>query len=447
MRFRTWIQDDSGFSLVEVMMAVAILALVTLPIINYFTYSSVQTIDGRERQTATMAAEDVMEELKAYSNHDQIARLIMTPDPAATPTPDPDPFATPTAAPASATPAVTMDPDEVWLEDTAPLARYTASPSASPAPIDIMRYVKVNNSKYLAKVHFDFDTYDSDTKTVSGSAVSAEYNDYYVPNPTEVYAADTNVVADEDDEVDTAVSSMYTDLVATKTDVPVVTPPAMAGPTTDTYVVRVYYRYQFDYASNSVTDKDSIKNALSRMICVHIRDKNDEVPPIVSAPGAGIIQKEVTLVETEIKKSRLKNIFVFYKPAWDAANTEHFQVTFGSGIGEDAIKKMNFFFTYQQVNGVTPPGESDIGTYTLKMNESPMASFANFYSNLNRPSYPDNSISVDGFTLQKSDEGKWDSYVSKKRKRRIGKIYVDIFNPDDTAFEKVLAHLESTFAE
>ena len=42
-------QDDRGFSLIEVVLAVAILALVTLPIINYFTYSGLRTADGRDK--------------------------------------------------------------------------------------------------------------------------------------------------------------------------------------------------------------------------------------------------------------------------------------------------------------------------------------------------------------------------------------------------------------
>ena len=87
VRCKEWLKEDSGFSLVEVILALTILALVTLPVINYFTYSSVKTIDGRERQTATMAAEDVAEELKSCSNVEQIEALVATPAPGATAVP------------------------------------------------------------------------------------------------------------------------------------------------------------------------------------------------------------------------------------------------------------------------------------------------------------------------------------------------------------------------
>lgn len=440
MRCKEWMKDDSGFSLVEVILALTILALVTLPVINYFTYSSVRTIDGRERQTATMAAEDVAEELKAYSNVEQIEELVATPAPGATAappasgstylvrvfykysytvptnvsaitpatiesglnrvicldiregtnvlagaaTPSPTPLASPTATP---------DRTEEWSVDSSPLPEYTVEPAADPLPMDITRNVVVNNSKYRAKVHFDFDIYDSDTKAKDGSDIDAQYNDYYIPSPSEVYG-NTNIVATEDDEVDSAVSEIYTDVMAAAT------------------------------------------------------------------PGQ-VIQKEVTLEQTEISKSKLKNIFIFYKPAWDSSRQEHFKVIGDPVFTEEEMKKINIYFTYQDLSvpapGETPdpsvapaPGVSDIGTYALVMDQRDInaAIHAKYYSNLNRPDYPDTTIHSN-FTLQKNSLNKYDSYVSKVKKRRIGKMYVDIFPANAQEFTKdnVLAHIESTYAE
>ncbi len=442
MRCKEWMKDDSGFSLVEVILALTILALVTLPVINYFTYSSVRTIDGRERQTATMAAEDVVEELKAYSHVEQIEDLVATPAPGATAAPPASDStylvrvfykysytvptnvaaitpatiesglnrvicldirkgtnvlagaATPSPIPL-ASPTPTPDRTEEWSVDPSPLPEYTVEPAADPLPMDITRNVVVNNSKYRAKVHFDFDIYDSDTKAKDGSDIDAQYNDYYIPSPSEVYG-NTNVVATEDDEVDSAVSEIYTDVMAAAT------------------------------------------------------------------PGQ-VIQKEVTLEQTEISKSKLKNIFIFYKPAWDSSRQEHFKVVSDSGFTEDEKKKINIniYYTYQDLSvpapgetpdpSVTPaPGVSNIGNYTLVMDEN-MLNVApiKYYSNLNRPDYPDNSIKTIGFTLQKNSLNKYDSYVSKVKKRRIGKMYVDIFPANTQEFTKdnVLAHIESTYAE
>lgn len=440
MRCKEWMKDDSGFSLVEVILALTILALVTLPVINYFTYSSVRTIDGRERQTATMAAEDVVEELKAYSHVEQIEDLVATPTPGATAAPPASDStylvrvfykysytvptnvtaitpatiesglnrvicldiregtnvlagaATPSPIPL-ASPTPTPDRTEEWSVDPSPLPEYTVEPAADPLPMDITRNVVVNNSKYRAKVHFDFDIYDSDTKAKDGSDIDAQYNDYYIPSPSEVYG-NTNVVATEDDEVDSAVSEIYTDVMAAAT------------------------------------------------------------------PGQ-VIQKEVTLEQTEISKSKLKNIFIFYKPAWDSSRQEHFKVIGDPGFTEDEMKKINIYFTYQDLSvpapGETPdpsvapaPGVSDIGTYALLMDQRDInaAIHAKYYSNLNRPDYPDTTIHSN-FTLQKNSLNKYDSYVSKVKKRRIGKMYVDIFPANTQEFTKdnVLAHIESTYAE
>lgn len=455
MRLNGWIKDNSGFSLVEVMLALAILALVTLPLVNYYTYSSVQTIDGRERQTATMAAEDVMEELKGYSNYDQIEKLVATATPSASVSPSGSPM--PSAGPVS---------PSAWKIDSSPLPDYTVSPSASPAPLDMMRNVEINGFEYLAKVHFDFDMYDSDTRTVSGAAISYLYNDYYIPKPSEVYS-ENNVVASEDDEVDSAVSEIYTDLMSTGTS-PSAAPSSTLAPVpdSDSYVVRVYYRYSYDSAAcasgfASASDKmQYIKENLSRVVCIYIKKTSDINVETTTTPAAGVIEKEVTLEETEISIDKLQNIFVFYKPAWDSANVENFYVKFGTGIEEDDIKKLNFYLTYQDMSvlypgespqpGVSPaPDASNIGTYKLRLTgDTTKAAHAKFYSNLNRYD-PDNSVPTEGFVLQQTDAGKWNSYVSKKQKKRIGKIYVDIFEPDEDVFsvENALAHMESTFAE
>lgn len=459
MRSNKWIKDNSGFSLVEVLLALAVLALVTLPIVNYFTYSSVQTIDGRERQTATMAAEDVMEELKAYSNHDQIAKLVASAPPSGT--------ASPSAVPVSAS---------AWEVDASPVPEYTVSPGAFPEPLDIMRKVKVNDFEYLAKVHFDFDMYDSNTKTVSGGAIASLYNDYYVPRPEEVYA-DTNVVASEDDEVDVAASEIYTDLMSasgvTSTAAPVATPTATptatSVPDSDSYIVRVYYKYTYDSdacASGFASIDDNkkvqyIAENLSRVVCISIKKASELNIESSSSPAAGIIEKEVTLEETEIAKDKLQNIFVFYKPAWDSHLIENFYVKFGTGITEEDVKRFNFYLTYQDMSvlypgespqpGVSPaPDGSTIGNYKLKLTgDTTMANNAKFYTNLNRHD-PNNSVPTVGFVLQKTaDDSSWNSYVTKKRTKRIGKIYIDIFEPDESVFSKenALAHMESTFAE
>lgn len=58
-------KTDGGFSLLEVIISVAILALVTIPLLNYFMDSLEHSARMARRQQATLAAQEVTEKLKA----------------------------------------------------------------------------------------------------------------------------------------------------------------------------------------------------------------------------------------------------------------------------------------------------------------------------------------------------------------------------------------------
>lgn len=57
---------DAGFSLVELLIAVVILAIIVIPLLNVFLSSNRLNIKSRKTLRATTAAQDIMEGLKAY---------------------------------------------------------------------------------------------------------------------------------------------------------------------------------------------------------------------------------------------------------------------------------------------------------------------------------------------------------------------------------------------
>ena len=57
---------DAGFSLVELLIAVVILAIIVIPLMNLFLSSNRLNIKSRQTLRATTAAQDIMEGLKAY---------------------------------------------------------------------------------------------------------------------------------------------------------------------------------------------------------------------------------------------------------------------------------------------------------------------------------------------------------------------------------------------
>ena len=154
-----------GFSLVEVIIAVAVLAILSMPILVYVTRASVSTSQGRDTQQANLAGETVMEELRAVESFE---KLEATPDPASTSGPDW---------------TVTLD----------------APNNSAVVTQDIM----LDGFTYHVegKVNYDYASSDSTGRTDT-------YNAYEIPELKEVYSSH-NAVFEETDQAETALSEYY----------------------------------------------------------------------------------------------------------------------------------------------------------------------------------------------------------------------------------------------
>ena len=64
---RRKLNKDAGFSLVELLIAVIILAIIVIPLMNLFVSSNRINIKSRKTLRATTVAQDIMEGLKAYN--------------------------------------------------------------------------------------------------------------------------------------------------------------------------------------------------------------------------------------------------------------------------------------------------------------------------------------------------------------------------------------------
>lgn len=392
-----WLKDDSGFSLIEVVLAVAILALVALPIINYFTYSSLQAIEGRDRQCATTAAENVVEELSSYSNYTQIRDLTATPDPAG-----PASSAAPVWQKSSPKPGESPDPQSDYLE----------------------RPVTVDGFDYVAKVQVQYGVYKSGTKAIvagekvgsgTGDLRSPKYNSYNIPSPSEVYAP-SNAVAVEDDELDTALSELFTTLSA-------------SAPGT----------------SGAIADRDAIRAGLTRVIHIDIDYKDIEKKEYAvhvyyryEYSGHTV---DVTLEKAEIPINQFKGVFLFYNPlVTDKEEKVIMNIASNIPCSEDQrvsdetiVNDMEFYFAVQ--------GTVDKTEYKLDI-AAGTATGAKFFAN-------DIMLtSVTGNLQEGSDPGdKMHSFVGRKQKERIGRILVDIYDTAGKKAGEVVAHMETTMAE
>ena len=61
-------QNNAGFSLLEVVLSMAILAILSIPLMSYFTQSMKYNAKMADKQHASVLAQEVMEDLKNQPN-------------------------------------------------------------------------------------------------------------------------------------------------------------------------------------------------------------------------------------------------------------------------------------------------------------------------------------------------------------------------------------------
>ncbi len=427
---RKMLKNDGGFSLIEVVLAVAILALVSLPILNYYTYSSLKTVDGREKQTATLMAEEIMEEMKSYSNFGQLEKILETPGPTATPLPV---------------------GEYAWELDESPMYLPEASAFPEPAAFNAKRKFDVqwnedSRGEYLAKVHINYGEYNEDTRTVDGNSIDeAQYNDYAIPRPKEVYS-NKNVVAAEDDELDLALSYFYS---VRKSKTPATPIPADYDPPVNEPVATVVPPMASGAPAGDVDPlMTEIMANIGRKICIKVgyevgSSKKTYIVTVsyvythnyTKGGNAETLQKEIVLEEKKIDEDKLKCIYVFYNMLNKDATEDRFSLDFTAGISEEEAEKINIFIGCQNIN------ERTNSTYKITgVSISNKASSAKYYTNVYGP---DGNPAYSGLF---PSMGKFVSTEDVPYKR-IGKIIVDIYNRNEVAKGKEIAHVESVLAE
>lgn len=160
-------KDNKGFSLVELIIAIAVLAMLSLPLLSYFTGAAMNASKGSFLQEGEMAAQSIIEEIHSYDTYEQLEQAVA----------------------AARCPFYTDAPDEG-------------------AKKFLSRDILVDGKNLIAKVTIDFD-YDS-----TGSSVA--YNNFEVPELKALYS-DKNAVAVENNETEMAVNEFYYQYFESKT--------------------------------------------------------------------------------------------------------------------------------------------------------------------------------------------------------------------------------------
>lgn len=259
----------NGFSLVEVIIAIAVLAVISMSLLSYFSGASRYASWGKSTQNADMAAQSVVEELASCTTMKQINDMV--------------------AASGSA-----------W--------KVVAAPSPAKNEYKLDRPVMVGDTEYQARVTLDFDSYAATPKPEPTSTMISEFNRYEVPQLEKVYS-ENNAVLEETDQTDVAVGDLFAQVYETNKAISIGTirsglkramyihiePCADGTGSMNLYLIKGYYRYWFQESGNTYVCDAPIK-------------------------------------DIKIEKDALKKVYLFYQPVNSSLTSETLDITATSDI-------------------------------------------------------------------------------------------------------------------
>ncbi len=155
----------TGFSLIEVLISIAVLSIVAMFLLSYFSSANLYTSTGKSTQKADMAGQSVLEELEACETFSQIEEDLV----------------------------------DVSGSDWSVTATTATSTEMVKTPVTI------DGTDYQARVTLD---YDYSTTDEDGGTTTSQYNDYDSPQLTDIYSQ-SNAILTESDQTSVAVSHFY----------------------------------------------------------------------------------------------------------------------------------------------------------------------------------------------------------------------------------------------
>ncbi len=157
-------RQSQGFSLIEVLIAIAVLGVVAMALLSFFSSANFYSSHGKDRQKADMAGQSVLEEIGACRTLDDVETHLVT-------------------VTGSAWKMINQEEKKSTMR----------------------KDVTVDGSDYQARVTLD---YEYSTTNTDGDETVSQYNNYSQPELKELYSLH-NIVLAETDQLAAAVSHFY----------------------------------------------------------------------------------------------------------------------------------------------------------------------------------------------------------------------------------------------
>lgn len=291
---------SEGFSLVEVIIAIAVLAISVMSLLAYFSSANRYVNWGKSTQKADMAAQSVIEELASCRTFDQIQHDLVASGSAVS--------------------------GEKWEE--------IASPDPGDHTYKLSRKISVDGSDYTARVTLDFDSYKTSAFAGATTTPVSKFNDYEVPQLDKVYS-DNNVVLEETDQTEAAVGDLFYQVY--KQDKSITRTTIRGG------LQRTMHIDIAPYTGGTDEEKEKIYVVKGRYEYRY-----------------STYQCDMPVREVKIEKDSLKNIYLFYRPVNGVLARETLDVAADPGLPAGFMLTDFSFYAVLQKDTVEPPGTYEL---------------------------------------------------------------------------------------
>lgn len=289
-----------GFSLVEVIIAVAILAVAVMFLLSYFSGANRYANWGKKTQKADMAAQSVVEELASCTTMEQVENMV-------------------TASGGS------------WNTVSGSSWEVIATPDPSgDNAYYLTRDVSADDTNYKAKVKLDFAPYEA-TPPPAITGQAAKFNLYEVPQLEDVYSKNS-VVLEETDQTASAIGEL------------------------------VYQVYQDDRSISKSTIENALKRTMHIHILPYPDASGGNSLYLIKGyyeyrfENAGKTYKsEMPIKDVKIERDNLQKIYLFYRPVNALLENDILDISVDSSMPAGFNLTDYAFYPILQKDSVNPP--------------------------------------------------------------------------------------------